>query len=67
MERKTAADGVITLFKYNGKGELIESVIDMNPNGEIDYGGTDTSRKTAHQFSLVKWKRKHERNHRPFF
>lgn len=34
-------DEVIALFAYNAKGELDTTAIDMNQNGQIDFGGTD--------------------------
>ncbi len=34
-------DGVSTLYGYNGKGEQAFTVVDVNTNGVIDFGGPD--------------------------
>jgi RHS repeat-associated protein len=34
-------DGVITLYQYNGKGEMSYTAVDINQNGSIDFSGVD--------------------------
>jgi RHS repeat-associated protein len=34
-------DGVANLYAYNSKGETMDTAIDMNANGTIDFSGTD--------------------------
>ena len=34
-------DGVATLYAYNAKGERLDTAVDMNQNGQIDYAGPD--------------------------
>lgn len=40
-------DGVITLYRYNAKGELAYTAVDMNRNGTIDFSGSDRITQTT--------------------
>lgn len=46
ITRQVDADGVTTLFAYNGRGEQEVVATDMNGNGVIDYAGPDRITKT---------------------
>jgi RHS repeat-associated protein len=39
--KKQDPDGVVTLYRYNGKGETAFTAIDVDRNGRIDFDGLD--------------------------
>jgi RHS repeat-associated protein len=41
------ADGVVTLYAYNGEGQMEYSVLDMDRNDTIDFAGTDRITRTV--------------------
>lgn len=41
LKKTVDADGVTTLYRYNGEGKLTLTAIDMNRNGQIDFAGPD--------------------------
>ncbi|HWA27857.1 MAG TPA: RHS repeat-associated core domain-containing protein [Lacunisphaera sp.] len=45
--KQVDADGVVTLFAYNARGELQDQAVDINRNGAIDYSGTDRITRTV--------------------
>lgn len=47
--RQTDADGVQTLYAYDGLGGLRDAVADMNRNGQIDLAGTDRITRTLRE------------------
>jgi RHS repeat-associated protein len=40
-------DGIGTLYAYNGKGQLLDSALDMNLDSSINYGGLDRITRTV--------------------
>jgi YD repeat-containing protein len=46
LSKQVDPDGVTTLFAYNAKGELQDSVLDTDRNGAIDLGGLDRVTRT---------------------
>ena len=42
------ADGVATLYSYNNRGQRTHTVVDINQNGTIDFGGPDRISKVAY-------------------
>lgn len=49
MVRQVDADGVTTLFAYNGERERTVRAIDVNQDGYIDYAGTDRITLTTNE------------------
>jgi YD repeat-containing protein len=47
MISQTDPDGIVTLFAYDAKGQMVTSAVDMDRNGVIDIGGTDRVTQTA--------------------
>jgi YD repeat-containing protein len=41
LSEQVDPDGVITVFLYNGRGELQDTVLDANRNGSLDLAGLD--------------------------
>lgn len=50
--RQADADGVVTLFAYNPRGEQEVVAADVNRNGEIDYAGPDRIVRTRRSYAL---------------
>jgi RHS repeat-associated protein len=41
LSSQTDADGLLTLYQYDGAGRLVYTALDMNANGAIDFNGSD--------------------------
>ena len=41
VNKAVGPDGETTLFNYNDRGEVFQTALDLNRNGEFDYDGTD--------------------------
>lgn len=47
LAKSTDADGVATLYTYNGRGELETTALDLANSGVIDFGGSDRITRTT--------------------
>ena len=47
LARSTDADGLTTLYAYNGRGQLETTALDLANPGVIDFGGTDRITRTT--------------------
>ena len=47
LAKSTDADGVATLYTYNGRGELETTAVDVANPGVIDFGGADRITRTT--------------------
>ncbi len=52
LVKQVDADGIITLFAYNARGEQEVAATDMNENGMIDYAGIDRITKTINSVEV---------------
>ena len=53
LEKQRDADGVITLYEYNGKGELVATAADLDQDGIIDRGAAGSKDRVRDRTGTV--------------